>query len=265
MKIDDKHRPIGVFDSGVGGISLLSVLTDILPNENFVFFGDHQNAPYGDKSSDEIFNLSKNVVDKLVQFNIKALVIACNTATSAAKKRLEIDFPELPIIGIEPALKEAIDYGEDNILVLGTKATIKLEKFNNLLNRFKNYRKIYSTSCSGFADYVESGQNNENELEHLFSTNLERFRNKHIEAIVLGCTHYPFLMKDIERFFGKKIRFYTGYVGVAKQLQRRLYNLGLLTDKEVIGRITFLAEKKTTEDFYKQYYLNAKQLQLALR
>ncbi|MBJ7629303.1 glutamate racemase [Weissella confusa] len=138
QRTEENSRPIGVFDSGVGGVSTLKKLHEMLPNEDFLFYGDSKNAPYGSKSQEAVYMLSKDIVEYFKQKDVKAIVIACNTATSAAKERLIEEYPELPIIGIEPALKEAVDSNERNILVMGTNLTMKLPKYQKMVNEYSD-------------------------------------------------------------------------------------------------------------------------------
>ena len=143
MDLQTVKRPIGVFDSGVGGISVLKEAVKLLPNEDFIFFGDSKNAPYGVKSVEQVYQLSKKIVTDFIAQDAKAIVIACNTATSAAAKRLRSEHPEIPIIGLEPALKPAVLAKENShVLVMATPLTLKEQKFADLMKRFESQAKI---------------------------------------------------------------------------------------------------------------------------
>lgn len=248
--------PIGVFDSGVGGISTLAKLRDILPNEDFVFYGDSCNAPYGGKTKEEILRLSENVTKKLVDKNVKAIVIACNTATSAAKKELEKKYPNIPIVGIEPALKEAVDKGNKHILVMGTELTLKLEKFNNLLHNYEKDIDIKLLACPGLVDVIEKNINDKVAIKDVLSKLLKNIDTNNVEAVVLGCTHYKFVENEIKELINSDVKFYTGYEGVAKQLKNILDKNNLLNREEKKGCIIFNStdDKKNKIDNYEKYY-----------
>lgn len=217
---------IGFFDSGVGGISVLHTARTLLPNENFLYYGDNGNAPYGGKPLDEIRSLSRNAVDKLLQRDVKAIVIACNTATSAyaAILRAEVD---LPVIGMEPAIKPAQEHRSGGeILALATRATLSLPKFKNLMARYGE--RVIPVVGEGFVDLVEAGLADSEEARHTVERVLAPWRDHKIDSIVLGCTHYPFLQKHIQACFpGKTI--YDGRLGTAMQLKRRLEETGRLS------------------------------------
>lgn len=249
-----KRQPIGVFDSGAGGISTLKKLSELMPNENFIFFGDSLHAPYGNKSTNEVYHLSKIIMDYFISKNVKAVVIACNTATSAAKEKLVIDYPKIPIIGIEPALKEAVDNGERNILVLGTELTINLPKYRKMVNNYITTHNIYSVVCSGLAEYIESGLENKKALNKLLELFLGRYKDKNIEGIVLGCTHYPFVETEIRSYFSSNVHIHTGYQGVAKQLEISLQNRSLINPSSERGEIIFMSSKKEAIGYYKQLF-----------
>ena len=156
--MDNKYKPIGVLDSGLGGISVLKEAVKIMANEDFIYFGDSKNAPYGVKTAEEVKELTFNAVETLLKKGVKGIVIACNTATSAAVADLRVKYPELPLVGIEPALKPAVNNPkEGKILVMATPMTLKEAKFHRLLDRFKGNRVIELVPCGGLMEYVESG------------------------------------------------------------------------------------------------------------
>lgn len=248
------HNPIGVFDSGVGGISTLATLTKQFPDEQFIFYGDTKYAPYGSKSAEEVYQCAKRVVEELLTHHIKALVIACNTATSAAKTRLMADYPDLPIVGIEPALKEAIDAGHHDILVMGTKLTVHLPKFQSMVEKYQNTHRIYGVACPGLADYIEGGMTDNKALMTLLHQLLADYLDRPVDGIVLGCTHYPFVKAQIQSLFPKGTPVYTGYLGVAHQLQRVLNAHDLLTDETGGQTIEWLSSQPGSLDYYQTLY-----------
>ena len=225
---------IGVFDSGVGGISVLRELMNVLPNENYIFYGDSLNSPYGDKTKKEILELSMNIVEYLINNGVKAIVIACNTATSAAAKEIREKYPNIPIIGIEPAIKPAaIEHPSEKILVMATEATIRLEKFNELKNKINNKNMIIPVSCPGLAETIENNLN----VMDLLNEYLSKYKNK-IKIVVLGCTHYPFIKEEIKKVLGDVV-FYDGAYGTALNLKRQLQLKEKLNLSNDLGKVIF--------------------------
>lgn len=226
--MNQKNDYIGVFDSGVGGISVLRHLIKILPNENFLYFGDSANAPYGKRSTEEVKELTLAATEKMMDFGLKALVVACNTATSAAIKTLREKNPNLIIIGIEPALKPAVDrFPDGRIGVMATEVTLREEKFASLLERFEKNASIEKIPAPGLVELIESGKSDSAEafLEKL----LAPYRGK-LDALVLGCTHYPLIFDAIRRVVGEDVLLIDGGKGTARETLRRLENANLLND-----------------------------------
>ncbi|WP_125607979.1 glutamate racemase [Lapidilactobacillus bayanensis] len=239
----DVTMPIAVFDSGVGGISTLQTLVKMLPQENFIFFGDSANAPYGEKSRDTVFKLVDQVVQQLLTKNVKSIVIACNTATSAAKPVLMEKYPELPILGIEPALKEAVDAGKHNILVMGTPLTIKSPKYQAQRARFTDQATIHSLPCPGLAELIEGGHQSLPKIQTYLAQLLNIPERDQIDAAVLGCTHYPFVTELIRQQFTQPLAVYTGYTGLGNNLRRQLAQRDLLRTTNPKRTIEFMSSK----------------------
>jgi glutamate racemase len=237
---------IGVFDSGVGGISVLKELKKVLPNENYIFYGDSLNAPYGDKTKEEILSLSTNIVDYLINNGVKAIVIACNTATSAAAKELREKYPNIPIIGIEPAIKPAfLEHPTEDILVMATQATMEMDKFIRLKDELSS-RYIIPIPCQGLADRIE---NNE-DVRDLLDKYLSPYKEK-AKVVVLGCTHYPFIKKEIESVIGD-VEFYDGAKGTALNLKKQLELRNTLNNENKEGIIIF-ESSNNSEEKYKEF------------
>ena len=246
--------PIGVFDSGLGGLSTLKVLTAVLPNENFIFYGDHENAPYGSKSADEVRRLSLACAEKLMFRRVKAIVIACNTATSASAKVMRAFYPFLPIIGAEPAVKPAVtSYPGGEIIVMATELTLAEEKFRSLCSQYKDMADIVPLPCPGLMEFIERGETDGDELRAYLEDRLKPALSTRTKAIVLGCTHYPFAKRIISEVAGGDIALFDGNRGIANELSRRLKEKGLDTDSTEKGHITFTGSgmseeiEKTTE------------------
>ena len=215
----DKDGSIGVFDSGIGGVTVLRELKKILPNENYIFYSDSINNPYGDKTDKEIIEICDNIVKKLICRGCKAIVIACNTASAKAAKYLRSKYINIPILAIEPAYKMVHDYSYNKpTLVMATKGTIESDKFNNLYQKYNNH-KTYLYPCVGLADVIEEG--NSNKICKYIEDNIGKYKNK-VENIVLGCTHYPLVEEEIKNTLGDNIAFFDGASGLAKHFSEIL-------------------------------------------
>ena len=220
----DCSSPIGVFDSGVGGIGTLAALRRELPDESFLFYGDTANAPYGTKSRDEVMGCINRIMAHLLEKDVKAVVIACNTATAVAAAELRARY-DLPIIGIEPALKPASEVRrEGSILVLATPMTLRLEKFRALYERYGE--GAIPLPCPGLMELVEREANEEARqyLLELFSP----YDLTQVDAVVLGCTHYVFLRPILQEILPPTVSVLDGNEGTARQLRRVLTAKGLL-------------------------------------
>ena len=234
-----KHDYIAVFDSGVGGISVLRHLRRCLPGERFLYFGDSANAPYGSRSTPEVRALTLAAVKKLTgEYPVKALVIACNTATAAAVKQVRESYPELIVIGIEPALKVAADhFPGGRIGVMATEVTLREEKFDLLLHRFDENCTITRIPAPGLVQLVEAGKVDCPETDALLHTILDPYVGR-LDALVLGCTHYPFAAGAISRVLGDGVKLLEGGDGTARETRRRLAQAGLL--EEGSGSVTII-------------------------
>lgn len=232
------NRPVGVFDSGLGGISVLGEALRGLPGEDYVYFGDTRHIPYGDKPPDEVLRYTHEAVDKLIQLDCKAIVLACNTATSVAAGKLRQEL-RLPIIGMEPALKPAsLLPREGRVVVLATRVTLSQPKFRSLMERYG--QNALPVPCPGLMECVEAGELEGERVEGLLRVLLHPCMDMPVKAVVLGCTHYVFLKKAIAGFFAPDVPLIDGNAGTVRQLGRRLSEEGLLTGRRG-GRVTFLS------------------------
>ena len=221
--------PIAVFDSGVGGISVLRELVRLMPQENFLYFGDSANAPYGTKDVLQVRQLTLDAAEVLLQRGIKALVVACNTATSAAINALREKYPDLVVIGIEPALKVAADrFPTGNIGVMATPVTLREEKFSMQAERFPCIH-LERIPAPGLVELIEHGERDSLETQLLLEQLLAPYAGK-LDALVLGCTHYPFVSRLIGKILGPGTVLLDGGAGTAKQTRRCLEEAGLLWD-----------------------------------
>lgn len=225
-----KTDPIAVFDSGIGGISVLRELIRQMPLENYLYYGDSANAPYGTRPTQEVRALCKHVAEHLLTYGIKALVIACNTATAAAVDQLRRDYPDLIIVGIEPALKLAAKrHPGGTVGVIATPVTLREEKFRQLKERCSQDCTVIPLSAPGLADLVEEGKANSPESEALLRQLLAPYRGQ-LDALVLGCTHYPFATPTIASILDGSTELLDGGEGTARETKHRLELAGLLSD-----------------------------------
>ena len=232
-------RPIAVFDSGVGGISVLAQLMRRMPRESYLFFGDSANAPYGSRSEAEVRALSDVHVGRLIARGAKAVVIACNTATGAAIGPLRQKYPFLPLIGMEPAVKPAAAaHPGGRILVMATPVTLASEKFRALLAAHAGEAEFLAAPCARLAALVEAGVLDGPALTDYLHAELDRHLARPIDAVVLGCTHYPFVRAAIARVAGTDA-VYDGGAGTARETERRLRQAGLETDAAGPGGVEY--------------------------
>ena len=236
--MEAQARPIGVFDSGLGGISVLRACVRLLPQENFLFFGDSANAPYGEKSLDQVRALTLSAVDRLLAQGVKGIVVACNTATSVAAAPLRAEL-SLPIIGMEPALKPASELRHGGrILVMATPLTLRLPKFQALMERYGEGAS--PLPCPGLMELVEEGELDGPEVRNYLSALLQPYRDAPLDAVVLGCTHYVFLRPVLRRMLPPETALLDGNAGTVRQLHRVLEQRGLCREAPSPGRVELL-------------------------
>lgn len=213
---------IGVFDSGLGGLTVLADIRQALPKADLIYIGDTANAPYGTKTQEEITKLSKQIVDRLIEAGAEAIVIACNTATSAASKALRAKY-NLPIIGMEPALKPAVEQAESGkIIVLATNYTISHDKYLDLINRVAKNREVVSIAAPKLVELVEFGKTSGAEVE----ASLRELIGvpEDVGGVVLGCTHFLHLKSASKDFFGPDVKLFDGNNGVVRRIVELLPN-----------------------------------------
>ena len=230
--MNTKHDYIAVFDSGVGGLSVLRHLRRVMPGERYLYFGDSANAPYGTKTKEDVKKLTFDAAQRLISRGIKALVVACNTATSAAIHDLRIAYPDLVVIGIEPALKLAAErFPGGKLCVMATPMTLREEKFAALMRRYEEVCHVRKLPAPGLVELVEGGKADSPETDSLLKTLFATLESTP-DAVVLGCTHYPFAAKAISRVLGGGVTLLDGGEGTARETRRRLAEAGLLEEGE---------------------------------
>ena len=205
---------IGVMDSGVGGISVLREMVRFMPQEDFVFFGDSANAPYGTRTTEDVRRKVFAIVERFLRDGAKAIGIACNTATTAAVALLRERYPAVPLVGIEPALKPAaLQHPGGRILVMATPMTIREEKFRVLMERYGGNADVIPLACPGLMEYVEAGKADSEEVGRFLQDLLAPYLDQGLSAVVLGCTHYPFVIHRIRQIIGDSVAVYDGGEG----------------------------------------------------
>lgn len=230
---------IGLFDSGIGGTSIWSAIHQLLPHENTIYLADSKNAPYGKRSKEEIIDLSCKNVDFLLAQNCKIIVVACNTATTNAIKELRAKY-DVPFIGIEPAIKPAANLSETQTIgILATKGTLNSDLFNRQVESYTNV-KILEQVGYGLVELIEKGQINSTEMSNLLKIYLRPMIKANIDYLVLGCSHYPYLIPAIEKILPKYIKIIDSGEAVAKQTKAVLEQHHLLN----------LSKDKNTQVFY---------------
>ena len=230
-----KNNPIGVFDSGVGGLSVLREIRKLLPNEHLLYVADSAHAPYGDKSKEYILERSTAIVDFFVSHHVKAIVVACNTATGAAVKEIRPTISQT-IIAMEPAIKPASEKTQTGIIgVLATSRTLASNNFQILYARFEGQAKIVTQACPGLVELVERGDLGSDAIRALIAQYVLPLVEQNVDYIVLGCTHYPFLAPIIQDIAGPSIKVIDSGAAIARELKARLENAGILSGRSEQG------------------------------
>ena len=244
QSILNDNRPIGVFDSGVGGISVLKHIHTLLPHEDLLYVADSKYAPYGSRSPAEITARCFEIADFLIAKDAKALVVACNTATAAAidamRAKYDLSGFNIPIIGMEPAVKPAAEASKNGIIgVLATVGTLKSAQFAALLENYGRNVEVVTQACVGLVECVERGELSNPSTHELIQQYCKPLIDEGADTIVLGCTHYPFVRPLIEQVVGTEVALIDTGAAVAKYLQKRLQALGLLDGAKEKSAVTF--------------------------
>jgi glutamate racemase len=268
-KSGPSSQPIGVFDSGIGGLTVAHALFDILPDENIIYFGDTARLPYGTKSKETIINYSKEITGFLLKMNVKLIVVACNTASSVAIPALK-KITSIPVIGvIKPGSKAAVEKTENNrIGVIGTFGTIESGAYKSQIHRLRKNAKVFQQSCSLFVQLAEDGWTENNVAALAALEYLEPLKEKNIDTLILGCTHYPVLKNVIRSIMGMKVNLIDSGKETAKEVKKLLESKRLLNPKKKPGSHKFFVtdfQKKfseISERFLGQELKNVKKVRL---
>ncbi len=228
-----KIQPIGIFDSGIGGISVMSHIQSLLPDESLAYVADSLHAPYGLKSHHEILLRSKVIIDYLINTkSAKIIVVACNTATASAIKELR-EIYQIPIIGMEPAIRPATKSTKcKRVGILATNGTLESAKFSALLETYSGDIKFYTQPCPGLVELIEQGHINNLPTKNLIQKYLNPFIKAEVDTIVLGCTHYVFIRNIIENIMGPEVQIIDTGLAVAKQVKSELEKFSLRNKSE---------------------------------
>ncbi len=233
---------IGVFDSGLGGLSILREIRQQLPHESILYFADQAHVPYGPRPSEQIRLFSEEITRFLLAQNAKAIIVACNTASAAALKYLRKTFPNTPFIGMEPAVKPAVKASHSGkIAVLATPATYQGALFASVVERFAKDAEIIQQTIPGLVSLIEMGNLNGKETYAVLSRALTPLLEDDIDTLVLGCTHYPFVVPLIERIVGPEVKIIDPSPAIARQTARTLDRYGLSASAGKDANLTFIS------------------------
>ena len=236
----NKSSSIGIFDSGVGGLSVLRAIRAQMPEESVIYFGDQGHIPYGPRPMEQIRDFSEAITNFLLAQGAKIIVVACNTASAAALKYLREKFPDIPFVGMEPAVKPAAEQTHTGkVGVLATPATFQGALYTSVVERFANGVELYQDTCSGLVQEIEKGNLSGKETRRILEDALQPMLEKNIDTVVLGCTHYPFVIPLIEQIVGENVRVIDPAPSVAKQAGRVLEAIGVRNDPDARGNIKF--------------------------
>lgn len=236
----EKEKPVGVFDSGIGGLTVVKRLTSTLPNESIVYFGDTARVPYGSKSNEVVIEYSLQDADFLIRKNVKAIVVACNTASSIALDVLRKKY-SVPVIGmIEPGAKLALQKTKSGIIgVIGTNATINNKAYSTELKKKNTDIEVYEKACPLFVPLAEEGWIDHPATHLIAEEYLQELKEKNIDTLILGCTHYPLLAGVIQQVMGEKVTLIDSGVAAAEIVRNELDRIGFITNSNVLGNQSF--------------------------
>lgn len=235
-----ESAPVGIFDSGVGGLSVLREIYHLLPAENLIYFGDQAHVPYGPRPLEEVRKFTFEAAQFFVDQGVKVLVIACNTASAAALKELRVARPDLPIVGMEPAVKPAAEQTRTGrVGVLATPATFQGALYASVVERFAQEVTLFQSTCPGLVAQIEKGELDAPETRRILEEAIHPMLAQQIDTIVLGCTHYPFVIPLIQQVAGPGVRVIDPAPAVARQTWRVLQQQGLLRPSAPSARILF--------------------------
>lgn len=232
--------PIGIFDSGVGGLSVLRAIREQIPRETIIYLGDQEHIPYGPRPMEQIRGFSAAITNFLLDQHVKIVVVACNTASAAALKYLRESFPHVQFVGMEPAVKPAVEHTRTGrVGILATPATFQGALYASVVERFAQGVELFQNTCSGLVQEIEKGSLEGDRTRAILEDALLPMLEKNIDTVVLGCTHYPFVIPVIERIVGENVRVIDPAPAVARQVRRLLEAGGKLNPLPAAGKVKF--------------------------
>jgi glutamate racemase len=253
--VNIKHlRPIGIFDSGIGGLTVLRAIHQLMPDEPLLYLADQAHVPYGPRRLEEVRHFSEAVTRYLLDQGARLIVVACNTASAAALRYLRSIFPDVPFVGMEPAVKPATEHTRSGVVgVLATPATFQGELYASVVERFGQGVKLLQHTCPGLVAQIENGALESSETRHILEEALQPMLEQGIDTIVLGCTHYPFVIPLIQKITGQGVRVIDPAPAVARQVQRllvasNLFELGSMMEVDSLHKPQQLLQIITTGD-----------------
>ena len=236
----NQSQPIGVFDSGVGGLSVLRAMRELMPEEPVIYFGDQGHVPYGPRPLGQVRDFSETITRFLLELDAKLIVVACNTASAAALHYLRDKFPHVSFVGMEPAVKPAAEYTQSGTVgVLATPATFQGTLYASVVERFANGVRVLQDTCPGLVGQIERGNLDGEETRTILENALRPMLDRGIDTVVLGCTHYPFVIPLIEQIVGENVRVIDPAPSVTKQAKRMLEAHGMKRPSGTKGAIHF--------------------------
>lgn len=233
---NSSNSPIGIFDSGVGGISVLRAIREQMPEESVLYFGDQGHIPYGPRPMEQIREFSEAITEFLLSQDAKIVVVACNTASAAALKYLRERFPNIPFVGMEPAVKPAAEYTQTGkVGVLATPATFQGALYASVVERFANGVELFQNTCNGLVQQIEQGNLEGEQTRKILEGALLPMLGQNIDTVVLGCTHYPFVIPLIQEIVGGNVHVIDPAPAVARQTEHLLEAQGMRNQSESKG------------------------------
>ncbi len=234
--MSNTEGPIGIFDSGIGGLTVTATIMQALPMERLLYFGDSAHVPYGPRTLEEVRGFSFAITEALLARGAKVIVIACNTASAAALRPLREHYPDVPFVGMEPAVKPAVEHTRTGVVgVIATVATFQSELYATIVERFSQGVEVLHQPCPGLVKQIEAGEFDSPATEAMLRGWLQPMLDKNIDALVLGCTHYPIVRPLIERIVGPDVRVIDPAPAIARQLQRVLHRDGIEAPAYQVG------------------------------
>lgn len=237
---DKPSAPIGIYDSGVGGLTVLRAVSSLLPDEDLIYFADQANVPYGNRSLNEVRGLAEGAASFFMSQGAKLIVIACNTASAAALKYLRGLFPDYPFVGMEPAVKPAAEQTlSGKVGVLATPSTFQGELYTSVVERFAHDVQLFQATCPGLVQQIENGHLYTPQTRKILEDALEPMLQEGVDTLVMGCTHFPFVIPLISEIAGNEVNVIDPAPAIARQVKRVLGTRGLLTERKRAGEMVF--------------------------